>query len=312
MGRWRPPTRRGRPLFGEKAGAPPYRSDRLPTQWVQSGRLRKVAGIVAGKIAPMDKGGEEEIRKLFASVGKRLSVPVWEGAPPAAALLAARGEEILLHGSAGEARLSSIFDISSLTKPLVASLFYILVQQGRLTPDGKVSEILPARSPHPARHGRPATRAISSWDVRSRRRRLRRSTACSGRSLRPPWGCGTPPTFLSPPRASARRGGSCPRGIRRSGERRRGGGSTARGPEPPGCPRTPGWDTPTSAEGGGSQAGGRFSVETIGHLGWTGCSLWIDLPREVTVVLLANRVYYGQDDERLKGLRPGVHDVVRA
>ena len=51
------------------------------TRWVQSGRLRKVAGIVAGKIAPMDKGGEEEIRKLFTSVGKRLSVPVWYGFP---------------------------------------------------------------------------------------------------------------------------------------------------------------------------------------------------------------------------------------
>jgi len=85
---------------------------------------------------------------------------------------------------------------------------------------------------------------------------------------------------------------------------------TARVPEPPGCPRTPGWDTPTSAEAGGSQAGSRFSVETIGHLGWTGCSLWIDLPREVTVVLLANRVYYGQDNDRLKGLRPRIHDAV--
>src|SRR3990170_3740241 len=80
----------------------------------------------------------------------------------------------------------------------------------------------------PGRHGRTAIRAISSWDVRSRRRRSRRSTACSGRSLRPPWGCGTPPTFLSPPLASARRGGSCPRGIRRSGERRRWGRSTTR------------------------------------------------------------------------------------
>jgi CubicO group peptidase (beta-lactamase class C family) len=60
----------------------------------------------------------------------------------AAVLLLAREEEILCHGSAGEANLSSIFDIASMTKPLVASLM--------LSPDGKVSEILPARSSDPA------------------------------------------------------------------------------------------------------------------------------------------------------------------
>ena len=75
------PDFRGALLFLEEVREPPYRIDRMLTQWVQSGRLRKVAGIVAGKIAPMDKGGEEEIRKLFASVGKRLSVPVWYGFP---------------------------------------------------------------------------------------------------------------------------------------------------------------------------------------------------------------------------------------
>ena len=72
-----------------------------------------------------------------------------EKAYQAAVVLAARGEEILLHGSAGEASLSSIFDIASMTKPLVASLFFLLVQQGTLSPGGKVSEILPVRSPDP-------------------------------------------------------------------------------------------------------------------------------------------------------------------
>jgi len=75
------PDFRGALLFLEDVREPSYRIDRMLTQWVQSGRLRKVAGIVAGKIAPMDKGGEEEIRKLFTSVGKRLSVPVWYGFP---------------------------------------------------------------------------------------------------------------------------------------------------------------------------------------------------------------------------------------
>ena len=75
------PDFRGALLFLEDVREPPYRIDRMLTQWVQSGRLRKVAGIVAGKIASMDKGGEEEIRKVFASAGKRLSVPVWFGFP---------------------------------------------------------------------------------------------------------------------------------------------------------------------------------------------------------------------------------------
>ena len=87
---------------------------------------------------------------------------------------------------------------------------------------------------------------------------------------------------------------------------------TERVTAPEGCPRTPGWDSPTSDAEGGSQAGGRFSPNTVGHLGFSGCSLWIDLEREATVVLLTNRVYYGQDNGRLKALRPRIHDAVLA
>ena len=79
---------------------------------------------------------------------------------------------------------------------------------------------------------------------------------------------------------------------------------------PPGCPYTPGWDTPTSGEAGGSQAGGHFPERSVGHLGYTGCSVWIDLSREITVVLLSNRVYFGQDNLRLRPLRPAIHDAV--
>jgi len=48
----------------------------------------------------------------------------------------------------------------------------------------------------------------------------------------------------------------------------------------------------------------------VGHLGFSGCSLWIDLDREITVILLTNRVYFGQDNDRLKPLRPRIHDAV--
>src|SRR4030066_39453 len=69
------PDFRGALLFLEDVREPSYRIDRMLTQWVQSGRLRKVAGIVAGKITPMKKEGEEEVRGAFAAAGEALSGP---------------------------------------------------------------------------------------------------------------------------------------------------------------------------------------------------------------------------------------------
>jgi len=77
---------------------------------------------------------------------------------------------------------------------------------------------------------------------------------------------------------------------------------------PPGCSRTLGWDTPDP--GGVSQAGSRFPEGSFGHLGYTGCSLWIDPSKEAVVVLLTNRIYYGKQNDGLKKLRPLVHDAV--
>jgi len=85
---------------------------------------------------------------------------------------------------------------------------------------------------------------------------------------------------------------------------------TAKVVSPPGCPRTPGWDTPTSPTKGGSQAGKYFSEGSIGHLGYTGCSLWIDLSWEITVMLLTNRIVFGERNDGLKILRPVLHDAV--
>ncbi len=75
------PDFRGALLFLEDVREPSYRIDRMLTQWVQSGRLQRIRGIVAAKIAPVKHEGEEEIRKVLASTGKRLSVPVWYGFP---------------------------------------------------------------------------------------------------------------------------------------------------------------------------------------------------------------------------------------
>jgi CubicO group peptidase (beta-lactamase class C family) len=85
---------------------------------------------------------------------------------------------------------------------------------------------------------------------------------------------------------------------------------TSKTANPPGCTRTPGWDTPTRSPGAGSQAGTRFTEGSFGHLGYTGCSIWIDPSREATVVLLTNRIFFGKQNDGLKSLRPLIHDAV--
>lgn len=71
--------------------------------------------------------------------------------------------------------------------------------------------------------------------------------------------------------------------------------------------RVLGWDTPTP---GASSAGRRFSPRSVGHLGFTGTSIWIDLEQEVVVVLLTNRVYRGREPNPMPALRPRLHDAV--
>jgi len=73
-----------------------------------------------------------------------------------------------------------------------------------------------------------------------------------------------------------------------------------------------GWDTPAPAPGN-SQAGDRWPREgAVGHLGFTGTSLWLDLPRRRWCALLANRVHptrgYGSADA-MRALRRAVNDA---
>ena len=67
-----------------------------------------------------------------------------------------------------------------------------------------------------------------------------------------------------------------------------------------------GWDTPTA---GASSSGQYFSENSIGHLGFTGTSLWIDLEREAIVTMLTNRVHQVAKRSYF-GLRPKVHDLI--
>jgi len=68
-----------------------------------------------------------------------------------------------------------------------------------------------------------------------------------------------------------------------------------------------GWDTPTR---GASSSGRHFSEESVGHLGFTGTSRWIDLRQEVVVVMLSNRIHPIARRSQFR-LRPLVHDLVR-
>ena len=67
-----------------------------------------------------------------------------------------------------------------------------------------------------------------------------------------------------------------------------------------------GWDTPTA---GRSSSGKYFSDRSVGHLGFTGTSLWIDLEREAIIVMLTNRVHLVAKRSRF-ALRPQIHDLI--
>ncbi|MBI2082528.1 MAG: beta-lactamase family protein [Deltaproteobacteria bacterium] len=68
-----------------------------------------------------------------------------------------------------------------------------------------------------------------------------------------------------------------------------------------------GWDTPSESQ---SQAGTAFSGNTIGHLGYTGCSFWMDLEQGFHVIFLTNRVHPTSKNEKIKEFRPLLHDLI--
>jgi CubicO group peptidase (beta-lactamase class C family) len=366
----------------------------------------------------------------FLEAADLLDAGVREGAYAAAVLLVGRGDEVLFERSAGYARAASLFDIASLTKPVAAALFFVLAQEGNLSPDGIAAEILPFTSADPrareirfahllshtsglpawlplyekvaaaeAAEGRPLSgtaeghdrilaevlslplsrdpgtgweysdlgyillgRAIEVAGFRSLDRLL--ADKISG-----PLGmretrylplaaiseCETGqliPTGWSEVRKrekagevddenAAAMGGvaghaglfstagdlflfarEIVRAIKGEGRvlsRPSAVRMTTRAALPPGCPRTFGFDTPTphsSPKGDSpgktpcSQAGALAPAGVVGHLGYTGCSIWIDPVREISVILLTNRVVFGSDNRRLSVLRPRIHDAV--
>jgi len=70
---------------------------------------------------------------------------------------------------------------------------------------------------------------------------------------------------------------------------------------------TLGFDTPSAQ---GSSSGHYFSTNSVGHLGFTGTSFWLDLERRIAVVLLSNRVHPSRSNVRIRDFRPRIHDAI--
>jgi CubicO group peptidase (beta-lactamase class C family) len=68
-----------------------------------------------------------------------------------------------------------------------------------------------------------------------------------------------------------------------------------------------GFDTPSAAQ---SSAGDFFSPGSLGHLGFTGTSFWLDLEKEIIVILLTNRVYPSRQNDKLRVFRPLLHNLI--
>jgi len=68
-----------------------------------------------------------------------------------------------------------------------------------------------------------------------------------------------------------------------------------------------GWDTRALE---GSSAGKYFSRDSLGHTGFTGTSIWMDLEKDVIAILLSNRVHPKRDNDKIKQFRPLFHDAV--
>ena len=75
----------------------------------------------------------------------------------------------------------------------------------------------------------------------------------------------------------------------------------------PDTDRALGFDMPAKNN---SSAGQYFSPRTVGHLGYTGTSFWMDLDRSIIVILLTNRIHPSRDNDAIKAFRPKLHDAV--
>jgi len=72
--------------------------------------------------------------------------------------------------------------------------------------------------------------------------------------------------------------------------------------------RALGWDMRTNSEK--TSTGKYFSMNTFGHTGFTGTSVWIDPERNLCVIFLTNRVYPTSTNRQILSVRRALHDAI--
>ena len=68
-----------------------------------------------------------------------------------------------------------------------------------------------------------------------------------------------------------------------------------------------GFDTPSKKN---SSSGRFFSSSSVGHLGFTGTSFWIDPEISLIIIFLTNRVHPLRANEGIKKFRSQIHDLI--
>nr|HPN38590.1 glycoside hydrolase family 3 N-terminal domain-containing protein [Melioribacteraceae bacterium] len=68
-----------------------------------------------------------------------------------------------------------------------------------------------------------------------------------------------------------------------------------------------GWDVKS---GNKPSCGNKFSNKSFGHTGFTGTSIWVDIERDLFVILLSNRVYPTRDNNKHIRFRPLIHTKI--
>lgn len=61
---------------------------------------------------------------------------------------------------------------------------------------------------------------------------------------------------------------------------------------------------------GQASCGGYFALNSIGHTGFTGTSVWYDPKADLSVCILSNRLVYGRDNKGFAKLRPEIHNWI--
>jgi CubicO group peptidase (beta-lactamase class C family) len=77
-----------------------------------------------------------------------------------------------------------------------------------------------------------------------------------------------------------------------------------------GSTRSMGFDSPSVENSSAGHFIGNTPPGAVGHLGFTGTSLWVDLRRALVVALVTNRVAHGRKELRIREFRPFFHDLV--